>query len=135
CGGQHPAFEVEQAGAGTAGADIDTDHIAVGSGRIARRGSAGRRAHGYTLKTQKEGEGAGFPSYRSTLFGRMTRSRMVTLRGRDSMNSTASATSFGCIRLPLASASSILAFGQSSSRAVTTGPGRTAPTRTPCCAT
>ena len=59
----------------------------------------------------------------------------MTLRGRVSMNSTASATSFGCIRLPLASASSIFAFGQSSSSAVTTGPGSTAPTRTPCCAT
>ncbi len=60
---------------------------------------------------------------RSTLCGRMTRSRIVTPRGRVSMNSTASATSLGCIRLPLASASSILAFGQSSSSAVTTGPG------------
>ncbi len=54
---------------------------------------------------------------------------------RVTINSTDSATSIGCIRLPLASASSILAFGQSSSRAVTTGPGSMAPTRTPYCAT
>ena len=48
------------------------------------------------------------------------------------MKSTASATSSGCIRLPEARASSIFAFGQSSRSAVTTGPGQTAPTRTPC---
>lgn len=62
-------------------------------------------------------------------------SRTVTFFERVTINSTDSATSIGCIRLPLASASSILAFGQSSSRAVTTGPGSTAPTRTPYCAT
>ena len=38
---------------------------------------------------------------------------MVTLRGRVSMNSTASATSFGSIRRRSASASSSFSFGQS----------------------
>ena len=40
-------------------------------------------------------------------------SRMVTFLGRESMNSTASATSFASMRLPAASASSSFAFGQS----------------------
>ena len=43
---------------------------------------------------------------RSTLFGRMTKSRMVIPLGRVTIKSTASATSVDCIRLPLASASS-----------------------------
>ena len=60
---------------------------------------------------------------------------MVTLRGRVSMKWTASATSAGSIRLPAASAFSRFSFGQSSRRAVTTGPGETSPTRMPCFAT
>ena len=56
-------------------------------------------------------------------------SRIVTFLGRESMNMTASATSFASMRLPDASASSSFALGQSLIRAVTTGPGATSPTR------
>jgi hypothetical protein len=89
------------------------------------------RAGGSVMPPAKPGS----PRQRSTLWGKMTRSRIVTFLGRVSMNMTASATSFGSIRLPDASASSIFSCGQSLSRAVTTGPGATAPTRIPCLAT
>src|SRR5277367_6633875 len=50
-------------------------------------------------------------SQRSRLSGKMTRSLIVMFFGRVSMKRTASATSFGSIKLPAASASSILAVG------------------------
>ena len=65
---REPARRVEDAGAGAARADVDAE---IMSGP-------------WLLRHVR---------YRSLLCGRMTRSRMVTLRGRVSMNSTASATS------------------------------------------
>src|SRR5688500_6701656 len=72
---------------------------------------------------------------RSELCGRMTRSRIVIFLGRVIMNSTAAATSFGSITSPAVNAASSFSFGQSLSRAVTTGPGAIAPTRIPYLAT
>src|SRR6478735_4501979 len=103
CRRQHAAIEVEDAGAGAAGADIYSDdkpRVRYVEGRVIRsHGSLPKEALGSKSRRTGAPGMADWPQ-RSTAFGRITRSRMVTLRGRVSMKSTASATSFGCIRLP-----------------------------------
>ena len=62
--------------------------------------------------------------------GSITTSRIVTCRGRVSMNTIVSATSLGSINEPVAGGLQTLG-PQSASSALTTGPGETDP-RMPC---
>ena len=121
--GQHLSLKIKNTGARAAGANVDADDVTPITRYLAGLQNMAHRNIG------------GCGDQRSTLLGRMTKSRMVMLRGRVSMNKTASATSLGIMSEPLAKASYILARGQSSNRAVTTGPGNTAPIRMPCCDT
>lgn len=80
---------------------------------------------------KKWSRGSGAP-YRSKFVGISTTSRMVNPRCRVSMNSMASATSLGSMRLPASLASFNFSSGQSARRALITGPGETEPTLMPC---
>jgi hypothetical protein len=91
-----------------------------------------RTAHGKARRFHAIPRARRSAPYRSKLVGSMTTSRIVTPRGRVSMNVITLATSLASSRLPDSLASLSFSGGQSASSALMTGPGEIEPTRMPC---